>query len=71
MGAYTVQRRNATHVVEYDPEVDGTTPSGDEPEYCRTIAVDKQAGLAQVRPVLCRLAVVPRHSPSSARLLYA
>lgn len=52
MGASTVQRRNATHVIEYDPEVDGSTPSADEPEYCRTIAVDKQAGLAQVG--LCR-----------------
>ena len=49
LGGSVVPLRTATHLVEFNPEVDGAAAAGaDEQEYCRTIAVDREAKLAQV-----------------------
>lgn len=49
LGGSVVPLRTATHLVEFNPDVDGAAAAGaDEQEYCRTIAVDREAKLAQV-----------------------
>jgi len=61
MGAEWVMRKEATHLIEYVPDVDDPK-TGPQPEYCRTIGVNDAAKLAHVRHCTRHTHVAPLRS---------